>query len=258
MKSRVFWNCLMNEMILVQELHLPPSGLDRLEESVPIPKFIGFETATFARTGFPSSADDVDDSLFQYHFLAQVAHRIILTRIRDSLYFYCKHHPAIQPSMYPFTTHSDSRPADSGAFPLPAVNAELHHQLEQWRLNLPAALQFADLDTSPTASPSTAATSPISPLPVDPPRPLSPATAVAEAMLRGRYMIAKFHIGRPYLYKALRTPAALTDDDLEQVRCGLRNAMDWPIVQGMFTKMKSCVPIKFAFCSQYVSLISSF
>lgn len=69
-------------------------------------------------------------------------------------------------------------------------------------------------------------------------------------MLRGRYKIAKFHIGRPYLYKAFRIPSSLTEDDLEQVRSGLRNAMDWPIIQGIFGRMKSCVPIKFAFCSQ--------
>ncbi|TQB69499.1 hypothetical protein MPDQ_001816 [Monascus purpureus] len=162
MKSRVFWNCLMVETILVQELHLPPSGLLRLEELVPIPKFIGFETAGFVPAKFPSLCDELDDSYFQYHFLAQVAHRIILTRIRHSLYFF----------------------------------------------------------------------------------------SVADAMLRGRYKIAKFHIGRPYIYKALRTPSALTEYDLEQVKSGLRNAMDWPIIQGVFRKMKSCIPIKFAFCSQ--------
>lgn len=89
MKSRVYWNCLMNETILVQELHLPSSGLSRLEEQVPIPKFIGFETTGYASNRFISSSG-VDDSYFQYHFLAQVAHRIILTRIRHSLYFYCK------------------------------------------------------------------------------------------------------------------------------------------------------------------------
>lgn len=88
MKSRVYWNCLMNETILVQELHLPPSGLSRLEEQVPIPKFIAFETTGYPSTRYPSSTV-VDDSYFQYHFLAQVAHRIILTRIRHSLYFYC-------------------------------------------------------------------------------------------------------------------------------------------------------------------------
>ncbi|BDD62056.1 hypothetical protein MAP00_007049 [Monascus purpureus] len=253
MKSRVFWNCLMVETILVQELHLPPSGLLRLEELVPIPKFIGFETAGFVPAKFPSLCDELDDSYFQYHFLAQVAHRIILTRIRHSLYFF----------------------SDSGTFPLPAINTELHHQLEQWRINLPPPLQFSTADTSTipnnpyassvpaSASASvsvslSASASPMSPLPMDPHRPLSPASAVADAMLRGRYKIAKFHIGRPYIYKALRTPSALTEYDLEQVKSGLRNAMDWPIIQGVFRKMKSCIPIKFAFCSQFFGQILLF
>ncbi|KAL4922899.1 hypothetical protein BDW62DRAFT_171993 [Aspergillus aurantiobrunneus] len=238
MKSRVYWNCLMNETILVQELHLPPSGLSRFEEVVPIPKFIGFETLGFVPSRF-SPSEDIDDSFFQYHFLAQVAHRIILTRIRHSLYFY----------------------SDSGTFPHPAVNVELHHQLSQWQQNLPPGLQFSD-NPSTTTSPQTAATSPneISPHPLSSTnnRPISPAVAVAEAMLRGRYMIAKFHIGRPYLYKALRIPSLLTEDDLQQVRSGLQNAMNWPVVLGIFREMKSCIPIKFAFCSQFFGQILIF
>ena len=71
-------------------------------------------------------------------------------------------------------------------------------------------------------------------------------------MLRGRYKIANFHIGRPYLYKALRIPDSLSEHDLEQVRSGLRNAMDWPVVGGIFREMRSCIPIRFAFCSQCV------
>ena len=254
MKSRVYWNCLMNETILVQELHLPPSGLARLEEFVPIPKFITFETVGLVPPR--SSLQELDDSFFQYHFLAQVAHRIILTRIRHSLYFYCK--PPITPAPTEFNIKTNSakkktHTADSGTFPLPAINAELHHQLEQWRLNLPPAIQFQDTHTT-TTTPITSPSTPISPLPLDPNRPLSPATAVSEAMLRGRFKIAKFHIGRPYLYKALRIPASLSDDDLEQVRSGLQNAMNWPVVGGIFQNMKSCIPIKFAFCSQYVSI----
>ncbi|KAJ5619017.1 hypothetical protein N7510_003001 [Penicillium lagena] len=242
MKSRVFWNTLMNETILVQELHLPPSGLSRLEEHVPIPKFIGFETTGYVATRYPSTSV-VDDSYFQYHFLAQVAHRIILTRIRHSLYFY----------------------SDSGTFPLPAVNAELNHQLEQWRTNLPTAIQFTD-QLAPSPSSNLQSQSP-APSPLNPishhhhhhrNRPLSPATAVIDAMLRGRYIIARFHIGRPYLYKALRAPSSLTDEDFEQVKSGLRNAMDWPVTQGVFREMKSCIPIKFAFCSQFFGQILLF
>ncbi|KAL2870931.1 putative C6 finger domain protein [Aspergillus lucknowensis] len=239
MKSRVYWSCLMNETILVQELHLPPSGLSRFEEVVPIPKFIGFETLGFVSSRY-SSVEDIDDSFFQYHFLAQVAHRIILTRIRHSLYFY----------------------SDTGTFPRPAVNAELHHQLSQWRLNLPQALQFSDTVSLATPPATTAASphNPISPHHQSSPntRPLSPAVAVSEAMLRGRYMIAKFHIGRPYLYKALRIPSQLSEEDLEQVRSGLLNAMNWPIILGIFRDVKSCIPIKFAFCSQFFGQVLLF
>lgn len=248
MKSRVYWNTLMNETILVQELHLPPSGLSRLEELVPIPKFIGFESVDFVPARFSSSSDEIDESFFQYHFLAQVAHRIILTRIRRSLYFYCESSPLapfLLRCLRPLTLAS----ADSGTFPLPAVNAELRHQLEQWRINLPPTLQFSDSQPSTPMDPNPSP-APVSPLPIDPNRPLSPAIAVTEAMLRGRYMIANFHIGRPYLYKALRIPQRVTDHDLEQMRNGLRHAMDWPPVGGIFRKMKSCIPIKFAFCSQ--------
>lgn len=102
----------MNETILVQELHLPPSGLSRLEEQVPIPKFITFETTGYMSSRFPSSTV-VDDSYFQYHFLAQVAHRIILTRIRHSLYFYCELSPR-----YPHQNQSDpSQKPILGPFP---------------------------------------------------------------------------------------------------------------------------------------------
>ncbi|KAL4955341.1 hypothetical protein BDW69DRAFT_193298 [Aspergillus filifer] len=253
MKSRVYWNCLMNETILVQELHLPPSGLSRFEEVVPIPKFIGFETLGFMPSRFPlapSSDDGIDDSFFQYHFLAQVAHRIILTRIRHSLYFY----------------------SDSGTFPRPAVNGELHHQLGQWRANLPPGLQFPDANPTTSiavvASPQTTTTSPVatqqSPHPLTPrtttqtTRPLTPAVAIAEAMLKGRFITAKFHIGRPYLYKALRIPHLLSEDDFAQIRSGLQNAMDWPIALGLFRDMRSCVPIKFAFCSQFFGQILLF
>ncbi|CAG7915493.1 unnamed protein product [Penicillium olsonii] len=254
MKSRVYWNCLMNETILVQELHLPSSGLSRLEEQVPIPKFIGFETTGYASNRFISSSG-VDDSYFQYHFLAQVAHRIILTRIRHSLYFY----------------------SDSGTFPLPAVNTELHHQLEQWRTNLPTSIQFNHAPYSshipsshptpgtPSIHPSPAASvaSPAQlssprPRPTDQTRSRTPGTAVTDAMLHGRYLIARFHIGRPYIYKALSIPHLLTEEDFVQVRSGLQNAMGWPVTQGVFRRMKSCIPIRFAFCSQFFGQILLF
>lgn len=242
---RVFWNTVMYETILVQELDLPPSGLLSLEDNVPIPKFIPFKLSS-EMTPMP----DPDDSYYhQCHFLAQIANRIILTRIRHSLYLFCKQ-ISLGNLIYLILTNT----AESGTLPRPAVSIELHKQVEEWRKNLPSAIQFSEKNSDTTLnddrSPSMAG---------NPRTPTSLAMLVADSMLRARYRICKFHIGRPYLYKALRTPALLTDEDYEQIRSGLRFAMDWPMIRGVFRLMRSCIPIRFAFCSQYdLPLLFSF
>lgn len=79
MLSRLFWNTLMYETIITQELNLPPSGLLNHESEVPIPKFTACPRP---KTSISGLLVDEDDSFFNFHFLAQAAHRIILTRIR--------------------------------------------------------------------------------------------------------------------------------------------------------------------------------
>ncbi|KAF2812313.1 uncharacterized protein BDZ99DRAFT_558199 [Mytilinidion resinicola] len=214
MKSRVFWNILMYETILIQELNLPLSGLAHYEADVPIPKFTPFPRPRM-ESGRLASLED--DSFFNFHFLAQVAHRIILTRIRHSLYFY----------------------SEKGDFPPPAITSELQHQLDQWRTNLPPALQFA-LDDD------------------DAERPPSPAHVVAKAMLKGRYLVAKFHASRPFLYKALHSPNLATDGDLWVVQDGLKAAMHWPATIGLCRQMRSSQPLKFGWCSQFFGQILQF
>lgn len=86
MHCRIYWNGVMMETVLVQELNLPHSGLQQLEHFIPIPKFIPYPRT--GKTILRTPKDD--DTFFQFHFLAQVAHRIILTRIRKTLYFYCQ------------------------------------------------------------------------------------------------------------------------------------------------------------------------
>ncbi|KAJ9663570.1 hypothetical protein H2201_005531 [Coniosporium apollinis] len=84
MISRVYWNVLMYESILVQEMNLPSSDLLRYEDTVPLPKF-----TTSQRQPHAALSSDEDDSYFYYHFLAQATHRKLLTRIRNSLFFDC-------------------------------------------------------------------------------------------------------------------------------------------------------------------------
>ncbi|KAF3214854.1 hypothetical protein TWF679_004634 [Orbilia oligospora] len=86
MLARVFWNTLMFESILVQELDVPPSGLTDYEEIVPLPKFPSYASPS----SLASSSVEDTESNYQYHFLAQAAHRKLLNRMRNSVYSYGK------------------------------------------------------------------------------------------------------------------------------------------------------------------------
>ncbi|QGI87717.1 hypothetical protein CEK25_002673 [Fusarium fujikuroi] len=116
MQSRLFWITSMFEAVLSQELNLPPSNSLHLEEHIALPKFISAQDiASFGSFRYPG-----DDPFFHYHFLSQLAHRLILTRARNSLFH--------------FNPTAD--------YPPEPVEDELIRQLEQWRERLPPMLQF--------------------------------------------------------------------------------------------------------------------
>jgi hypothetical protein len=86
MQSRLFWITSMFEAVLSQELNLPPSNSLHLEEHIALPKFISAQDiASFGSFRYPG-----DDPFFHYHFLSQLAHRLILTRARNSLFHFSK------------------------------------------------------------------------------------------------------------------------------------------------------------------------
>lgn len=91
MQSRLFWITSMFEAVLSQELNLPPpSNSLQLEELIALPKFISAQDiASFGSFRYPG-----DDPFFHYHFLSQLAHRLILTRARNSLFHFSKVFPA--------------------------------------------------------------------------------------------------------------------------------------------------------------------
>lgn len=196
MQARVFWSALLMENVVVQELELPRSRLRDLEDLVPLPKF-----TSYPNVKKPQSLRR-DDSYYHYHFLAQIAHRIILTRIRDEMY-----------NLNPSTT----------------VANELRHQLEQWRTNLPPALQFdGDRDTFSC-----------------------PAEAFAMSLLQTRYRSAIYHLGRPFLYKSLTNPSLATDQELNFCSEALQTASDWPIATNTCQKMTSFSPLKYYVCRSF-------
>lgn len=81
----------MLETILVQELDLPGTGLHDFEHLVPLPRFT---PPSMSNTETPRSTDE--DTFFHFHFLAQVAHRILLSRVQRELFLSCKHNPILK------------------------------------------------------------------------------------------------------------------------------------------------------------------
>lgn len=84
--ARLYWVAIMFEAVMGDELNLPPTDLSRFENKVPIPRF-NDGPSSGQLTISPGSPVK---SYFKYHFLAQVANRIIMSRIRDSLFANCE------------------------------------------------------------------------------------------------------------------------------------------------------------------------
>ncbi|KAL4925272.1 Zn(II)2Cys6 transcription factor [Aspergillus undulatus] len=202
MQSRLFWNTVMFDAILAQELKLPEGQLNELSQRVPLPKFVKMKQPL----GIPIDSETVEeDSFFHYHFLAQVAHRILLTRTKSSIFF-------------------------TSEYSSPTVEEELFQQLERWRNQLPAALQFDDNNLAPL--------------------PDSPSNILVVSWLRFRYIIAKFHFGRPLLHKVLSRPGDTTDAELRRCAEVFDQVFQWEPIIKVIAVMKSCMPLKFQISSQ--------
>jgi hypothetical protein len=201
MQSRVFWSALLMESVIAQELELPSSRLKEIEDIVPLPKFIAYPQAK------PQSLQSDDESYYNYHFLAQIAHRIILIRIRDEIYY-------VQPSA--------------------TVANELRYQLDLWHTNLPPALKSDDKRTTFSC----------------------PAEAYAMSLLQTRHRSAIYHLGRPFLYKAMVNLSSVTDQEMNFCLEALRTSSNWPIATGVCKNMKSFSPLKYFVCRSFFGTLS--
>ena len=88
--KRAYWTCVLSEDLYHLDLDLPQSGIQTFEDTVPLPYFI--EGQDMHTPGFPSqavgvqSAEDRDRSHFQYHFLAMIALRRLISRIHEVIH----------------------------------------------------------------------------------------------------------------------------------------------------------------------------
>lgn len=193
MQARLFWISAMFEAVLTQELDLPVSSLLTYEDRVPLPRFVEFPgvasvVSSLSLTVPPPSAaatrEAEQDAFCHYHFLSQIAHRIILTRLCDSLFASRSHALASRAAADGATTMTRSD------YPPKALEDELLHQLEQWRSQLPDGLKWRTDSVDDVAGKTDRRADGLA---------SAPADVLVVPWLRARYYIARYHLRRPLL-----------------------------------------------------------
>ncbi|KAI0140532.1 hypothetical protein GGR57DRAFT_496047 [Xylariaceae sp. FL1272] len=231
MQSRLYWHTVMCEAVLTQELDFPVSRLSEYEEQVPLPRFVQFHNPQqWRHMSTTKHPDSEQTSLCQYHFLAQIAHRIILTRMHHSIFSQQRRDVSALTSSSPQTSLHHIIPSSRTDYAPQALEDEILHQLEQWRQQLPQALQFQDDDIVPSSNATT--------------------NVLVEPWLRSRYMIAKYHLRRPLLHRALHYPDSLTGEDLDKCRQAVDAIMDWTRLMQLSLTAKDCLPLSFFIATQ--------
>ena len=173
MQSRLYWITAMFEAVLTQELELPTSNLQDYGDRVPLPKFVDFPGISSLLSLGTVTREQERDSFCHYHFLSQIAHRIILTRMYDSMFASRKIRDRVSTEVLTSTIGRSD-------YPPQALEDELLHQLEQWRQQLPDGLRWENTDLVPL--------------------PNTPENILVIPWLRARYLIFRYHLRRPLLY----------------------------------------------------------
>lgn len=259
MQSRLFWITAMFEAVVTQELDVPGSNLHNYEERVPLPKFVDYPggpsfgsigggvTGISGINSTPNTSrsnEEAQDSFCHYHFLSQIAHRIILTRLCDSLF--ASRGKALASGQ---TVESVSQATTLARSDYPPQNLEneLLHQLEQWRSQLPNYLQWEDDNTHRYADPAPQSVVPS-----------TPTNILVVPWLQARYCISRYHLRRPLLHRALHHPDWMTPDDFDKCRDAIDAAVRWCSVIRTTLELMDCLYLKYFICTQIFGMLLLF
>ncbi|KAL2134523.1 hypothetical protein VTI74DRAFT_11567 [Chaetomium olivicolor] len=275
---RAFWHCSIMETGLNLELGFPLTGLERMESVVGLPDF----SSPFSEDDYISN----QESHFQQHFASQIVLRRLLVNF---------HHILSQGATGSSSIGGPMASPFSPTGPCHGVSQTTIHQLalqlEQWRGMLPPHLRWQE--DSPGAFPSsnhdaynaalfTPATTPISaaiattqstaaaaaapvppinaPLMFTTDLDLPPARYpyildIQAALLRSRYYYTKYLIHRPFLYKAMHHPDAMSHDDALGVAECLKAMLKWPIAMSPTSRHKRLIPCGFFFTQNFFGIL---
>ncbi|PIA95088.1 hypothetical protein CB0940_08360 [Cercospora beticola] len=246
--KRAYWTCVLSEDLYHLDLDLPQSGIQTFEDVVPLPYFT--EGQEMHTPGFPvhtsgaSTYEDRDRSHFQYHFLAMIALRRLISRI----------HEVIHESS---STQSES--SDDYGGPPVTVIREMARQLESWRSLLPRPLQWQDTEQLDFPNIDITGRRPNEPLfsPDQGPVPIGHKynLDLVTAQLRTRFYYARFMMYRPFVYKALHFPELMTEEDANYCGLAIRASLLWPMAMAPPKNKKRLVPHLFAWTQNFMGIL---
>lgn len=84
MHSRLYWIVWMLESVVTAEFDMANTKLPEPKDQVKLPQFVPHKYSQSSSFTAPTQSEE--EPGYHYHFLSQAAHRIMLSRIHNTLY----------------------------------------------------------------------------------------------------------------------------------------------------------------------------
>lgn len=252
--------CVLHERLFDLEFRVVSTGIESLEDQVPLPHFHDMVQEEGKYSGpLPGTprAFAVNKKVGPaFHFVAIITLSRIIRRADGVIHGY---EPNLggtkllwqRPDIHPHNDGSaHAPPLENYSRPPGRLVEELCHSLDRWRNALPQRLQWSDNDRFDfqkvellTKALHTSFFSPHRNLG---PGGLNHNVDIAVAQLRTRFYHARFLICRPFIYKALHAPELMTADDCIKCAFAINAAYLWPLSLAPPKNKKHLVPYLFS------------
>lgn len=265
--KRAYWVCVLHERFFDLEFCMASTGIEDLEDTVPLPHFHGL-VQSGEKSSVPSAdsprmlaADKKTDPAF--HFTAIITLSRLMRRA-DEVVHRCepilseaqllRHGSSIQPNCHASASGSPSHTEAPSK-----LVEELSRQLDCWRDALPKRLQWSDSDRFDFKTfeplPQELRNNSFSPLRNLGPGELDHNVDVAIAQLRTRFYHARFLVFRPFIHKAIHSPELMDSGDRVKCAFAIDAACLWPLSLAPPKNKKHLVPHLFSWTQNFVAII---
>ena len=228
-------------------MDLAPTGLLSLEDEIPLPQFPEVQNQSVRDPYLREIVADRDVEgteareervHFEYYFLAMIVLRRLTRRASEI--------EAVD---------------DYGGPPIPVIR-EMVRQLDTWRASLPPSLRWNDEDRSGFSDADLmrqqAQVTHPGRNPGKSPAGSTPQMELATAQLRTRFYHAQFIVYRPFFWKVLHHPEAVTQDDRECCAMAIKSATYWPVALPPPKDKKRLLPHIFAWTQNFMGILFLF